>query len=61
MADNHTTSRDDAQTPELKDLEQSSDSAQHDSVKGGKALPKLLEAAVKGQVFKKVEIHGSAT
>ena len=26
-----------------------------------KALPKLLEAAVKGQVFKKVEIHGTAT
>ena len=31
------------------------------SVKGGKALPKLLEAAVKGKVFKKVEIHGTAT
>ncbi len=26
-----------------------------------KALPKLLEAAVKGKVFKKVEIHGTAT
>jgi type VI secretion system Hcp family effector len=26
-----------------------------------KALPKLLEAAVKGQVFPKVEIHGTAT
>jgi len=26
-----------------------------------KALPKLLEAAVKGQVFKKVDIHGTAT
>jgi type VI secretion system Hcp family effector len=26
-----------------------------------KSLPKLLEAAVKGQVFKKVEIHGTAT
>ena len=26
-----------------------------------KALPKLLEAAVKGQVFKKVEVHGTAT
>ena len=25
-----------------------------------KALPKLLEAAVKGKVFKKVEIHGTA-
>lgn len=27
---------------------------------GGKALPKLLEAASKGTVFKKVEIHGTA-
>lgn len=26
-----------------------------------KALPKLMEAAVKGKVFKKVEIHGTAT
>ena len=26
-----------------------------------KSLPKLLEAAVKGKVFKKVEIHGTAT
>ena len=26
-----------------------------------KALPKLLEAAVKGQVFPKVEVHGTAT
>ena len=26
-----------------------------------KATPKLLEAAVKGKVFKKVEIHGTAT
>ena len=26
-----------------------------------KALPKLLEAAVKGQVFPKVQIHGTAT
>ena len=26
-----------------------------------KAAPKLLEAAVKGKVFKKVEIHGTAT
>src|SRR5262245_40747378 len=26
-----------------------------------KGLPKLLEAAVKGKVFKKVEIHGTAT
>ena len=30
-------------------------------VSGGKALPKLLEAAVKGHVFTKVEIHGTAT
>ena len=28
---------------------------------GTKALPKLMEAAVKGKVFKKVEIHGTAT
>lgn len=28
---------------------------------GGKATPKLLEAAIKGKVFKKVEIHGTAT
>jgi hypothetical protein len=61
VADNYTPSqRDDALTPELKDLEPSSDSAQHDSVKAGKALPKLLEGAVKGKVFKKVEIHGTA-
>jgi len=26
-----------------------------------KALPKLIEAAVKGKVFKKVDIHGTAT
>jgi predicted ribosomally synthesized peptide with nif11-like leader len=33
-----------------------------DGVTGGtKALPKLLEAAIKGKVFKKVEIHGTAT
>jgi hypothetical protein len=30
------------------------------SVKGGKSVPKLLEAAIKGKVFKKVEIHGTA-
>ena len=29
-------------------------------VTGGKARPKLLEAAVKGKVFKTVEIHGTA-
>ena len=35
-------------------------------VKGGeedekrKALPKLLESAIKGKVFKSVEIHGTA-
>ena len=28
---------------------------------GTKELPKLLEAAIKGKVFKKVEIHGTAT
>jgi type VI protein secretion system component Hcp len=35
-----------------------------DAVTGGKlidtATPKLLEAALKGHVFKKVEIHGTA-
>ncbi len=35
-----------------------------DVVTGGKlidtATPKLFEAAIKGQVFKKVEIHGTA-
>ena len=35
-----------------------------DAVAGGKlidaATPKLLEAALKGQVFTKVEIHGTA-
>ena len=30
-------------------------------ITGGKELPKLLESAIKGQVFKKVEIHGTAT
>jgi hypothetical protein len=29
------------------------------SVKGGKALPKLMQAALKGKVFTKVEIHGT--
>ena len=29
-------------------------------VSGGRGTPKLLEAAIKGQVFKKVEIHGTA-
>ena len=29
------------------------------AVTGGKATPKLYEAAVKGTVFKKVEIHGT--
>ena len=33
-----------------------------DGVTGGtKALPKLMEAAIKGKVFKQVEIHGTAT
>ena len=32
-----------------------------DGVTGGKSLPRLLEAAIKGKVFKKVEIHGTAT
>jgi type VI secretion system Hcp family effector len=31
------------------------------SVVTDKSLPKLLEAAVKGQVFPKVEVHGTAT
>jgi bacteriocin-like protein len=30
------------------------------AVTGGRATPKLLEAAVKGKVFKSVEIHGTA-
>jgi hypothetical protein len=30
-----------------------------DAVTGGKAMPKLLETAVKGHVFKQVEIHGT--
>jgi type VI protein secretion system component Hcp len=34
--------------------------AELDAVTGGKATPKLLEAACKGKVFKKVEIHGTA-
>ena len=29
-------------------------------VSGGRGAPKLLETAIKGQVFKKVEIHGTA-
>jgi hypothetical protein len=51
--------RDRDQTLELVDLP-ASDAAHPDEVRGGKATPKLLESAVKGQVFKKVEIHGTA-
>jgi bacteriocin-like protein len=29
-------------------------------VSGGKGTPKLLETAVKGHVYKSVEIHGTA-
>ena len=38
--------------------ELSTDELEH--VAGGKATPKLLEAAIKGHVFTKVEIHGTA-
>lgn len=42
----------------LRDLPAAPDTVRR--VIGGKALPKLLEAAVKGKVFKSVEIHGTA-
>jgi bacteriocin-like protein len=38
--------------------ELSTDELNH--VSGGRGTPKLLEAATKGHVFKKVEIHGTA-
>ena len=47
--------RDRDQVPELVDPP-ASDVAHPEEVKGGK----LLEGAVKGKVFKSVEIHGTA-
>ena len=41
-----------------KTRELTTDELEH--VSGGRGTPKLLEAAIKGQVFKKVEIHGTA-
>ena len=38
--------------------EPTADELEH--VSGGRGTPKLLEAAIKGQVFRKVEIHGTA-
>jgi hypothetical protein len=56
MNEKNTTpsERDRDQTPEPVDLP-ASDAAHPEEVKGGK----LLESAVKGKVFKKVEIHGT--
>jgi bacteriocin-like protein len=34
--------------------------AELEHVSGGKGTPKLLETAIKGQVVKTVEIHGTA-
>jgi bacteriocin-like protein len=34
--------------------------AELEHVSGGKGTPKLLETAIKGQVLKTVEIHGTA-
>ena len=34
--------------------------AELEHVSGGKDTPKLLETAVKGHVYKSVEIHGTA-
>ena len=42
----------------VRDLRAPSDAAHQ--ITGGKGTPKLLEAAVKGKVFKSVEIHGTA-
>ena len=42
----------------LRDLPAAPDTVR--GVIGGNALPKLLEGAVKGKVFKSVEIHGTA-